>query len=1074
MQADLKPLFQAQYQLYLEGVPDITLEACEQKAQDQQISESTSFPDDFMAQLFWQFPGLPPVTLVKTRDSVSTYSPVSGVMRLKHSSSTPEACFREVQKCLVDHQWHQNGLPLDPPERHDILLSALFRIWQRGYAMARLQMGIPDDIYPMTPAEKNSLSLRENQPLIEAAIALLEAGNFAASPVLYRELRQKLKTDLDSINTVDKSPDRKSTPQKSTPQKSTLQKSTLQKSTLQKSTLQKSTLQKSTLQKSTLQKSTLQKSTLQEQWQENQHKLASYLPASDSKEQSVEVGKGTEALLLNLSKKASDDDVTVERTFPDYPVTQYRTYVLVPKIDDDGHVTTVRNGFGRQGFDWATPAPFTDKYSLSLSEKQGRITSSCLPNVWTPLPGLSHRPQSELVALSTSPEGQVDVVRDRATDLYLFRWQPNESLQVCEADKIMKITLNMVLQEREQKPSASLSSGFQPISCPPPLQKALDELMALDELTAQQPDLKEILDHGHPEDQVKAIKTLVSSFMSLDYNFDASYSDVHMLSGILRQTPGPGYYRSLAFWSLATGCGIPCRITGNDTSHLWCEYSLDGGYCWQSMDPGNKSPTDGKGKIIEEEPDYQKLESEKPDEFEKLLASNWNISQYSPEKIAHYMKTIVPGSKQFKKLYRKLHHLIAFHISPNGPVSVAFVKELLQDYHLQGCLQENLLARLLNALQDYKSVNPQVSLCYQELWNFIVKDRRWVTAQTSPNGLINMGIDPNEVEIDYFQKALTTTLKRGTDIKISTQSESEHCSAHRKHLADCGAEFFTPLLDRTLLGEVPGEGYRELPPGKLDPTRLARHQPCFRQSATKPALRPALIVAPTSLDCSLIGMFIKQALTGLTRELAKEELCIPGCHLSPVVSTSRLLQTFLTQQVHRAFLTFFYHKAGGKEGDLKLLYPADRKPQKSSGHEADPGTTTVVEAEPNLPARAGVFKPDTEAEFLTLAQESREAFNTYDDQLLSEAWVRKGFNDGSLCLVTNNMLKVFANEFFQEIDWASLVKKTRTSQAFKEYVENARKQKKEEYATLCAFKPDEQPYFTPVDQVNLVIDDFLS
>ena len=397
------------------------------------------------------------------------------------------------------------------------------------------------------------------------------------------------------------------------------------------------------------------------------------------------------------------------------------------------------------------------------------------------------------------------------------------------------------------------------------------------------------------------------------------------------------------------------------------------------------------------------------------------------------MKTIVPGSEQFKELYRNLNNLIAFHISPNGPVSVAFVKELLQDYHLQGYLQGNLLSDLFNALNRYKSVNSHFSRCYQELWDFVVKDRRWLTAQTSPDGLINMGIDPNEVEIDYFQKALTTTLKRGTDIEILTQSESEHCSAHRKHLADCGAEFVTPLLDRTLLGEVPGEGYRELPPGKLDPTRLARHQPCFRKSATKPALRPALVVAPTSLDRSLlIEMSIEQALTGLTREVEEKEVYFPGCHLSPVVFTSGLLQEFLTQQVHRAFLTFFYHKAGGKEGGLKLLYPADRKPQKSSGFAVDLGTTTVVEAKPNLPTRTGVLKPDTEAEFITLAQGSRGEFNTYNDQLLSEAWVRKGFNDGSLSLVTNSMLKVFANEFFQQIDWAPLIKETRTSQAFKE------------------------------------------
>ncbi len=1001
---DLKKLeacFEAQYRLYLNNISGLTVEKCQPVSPGSIKSMQSLFSDDEMLQLYRSIESLPPVRIREATSSC--YDPQAGVMTISDQHQSRDARALEIQRLLIENEWRNQGLSVESPEPEDGLLSAIYRTWQRKFSKSILREKCPSNLYRLSHSESQTFNLAENRPFINSAIAMLEKHDFKPSPMVFRALKRLL----------------------------------------QKPALIPETKLSSTV-------------------------IAVEEPM-DVPSMSTEPGLG---LLRTLSISTKDHikreslteklipinyDMCIDRTFPDHHSENNRVAVIAPEIQDNGEVITVENRFGVLGYDWVEPGKFNVSQSLSLSEKLGLQTIHCIPDTWIPLHGLRNKPHSSLKAASIDQNGALEVIRDRSTGMYLFRWHPEESIP-----SGTKISITFVLEELEFGSSPQLLSGYQEKTCPATLKVQLDSLAVSNDF------LKNLQAIATPDDKIRSITGYCKGFENLEYCMDKSNNN--MLTEIINQKPGPSYFRSLAFWTLASWCNIPCRVVKNDIGGYWCEFSLDGACHWKPVQLGSKDEK-SEGQLKENKSGFPDVVKDDAEKFQNTMLSFDMTDKSNAKNVAHYIRTIKPGSKEFILLYQRLPLLIGKCISESGDFSVEFIKGQLVAYHQCNVLDDQFLTQMFTVLKWAKKHNSSAIQCYQELWDYVVKDQKWLSPASAPDGTQHIYVE-DLIAADYFEKVLTTSLERGTDIHITPEPEGQTDADAEMNeiIGNSLKEMNTPQLNNALYGDVPGDIYCDVPPGVLSISRLARQQPAFKQSALKPSLRPAMVLVPSMHRNKELKQSIEKRLKERIRDTSYQETEVP-LNLAYRIPESEILNEFLTKQIHKAFLANFYNRSGGLEGNLKVLFPANNKEQMENKSEKLPDLFL-----PDVPNKPGFLKPATSSEFVKLAQISDDKFVNYNPELLSKIHVRQGFRESDLCLVTSSMMNSFQMEYIKCIAWPSLIDGARKSRAFKIFLEKRIAQEKINYEYGYKNYADSGSNMTeciPVEEYSPIIDDFV-
>ena len=141
-----------------------------------------------------QLPG--PVSILKGINN--HYNALEGIITLKDSSSRSETeLMTDTIRLLAENAWVKKGLPITPPDHHNILFSACYKRWQQTFAAEFLpQFPKPLDLFPMTKEEEDTLKIPENQSIIAT---LEELFHSPPDTQQLLEFRNSLYKQVDAI-----------------------------------------------------------------------------------------------------------------------------------------------------------------------------------------------------------------------------------------------------------------------------------------------------------------------------------------------------------------------------------------------------------------------------------------------------------------------------------------------------------------------------------------------------------------------------------------------------------------------------------------------------------------------------------------------------------------------------------------------------------------------------------------------------------------------------------------------------------------------------------------------------------
>ena len=742
---------------------------------------------------------------------------------------------------------------------------------------------------------------------------------------------------------------------------------------------------------------------------------------------------------------SSPHDKTIPKIYLDHDHTQQRIRIIRPEIDDDGRLYLVEGEFGLEGFNWLTPDPFDESRVLSPSEVQGHYQVEAIPGDWVIIPGLKEFPHAMLRTLSGYIDGAIihgtiEAVHDRYSGLNLFRWLPPDHIAPTPGYVPIEIRFTM----EKVHPSGTKETMLvrhQPVDPSQLLVASLNR----DE--AAGPRLREIQTAPSLKDKVTATRDFVMSFRAAPELEKKQGSDHTRLIEIISKGPGPSYYRTLAFWSLLSTLGIPSRIAGNQSSHHWGEYSLDGGYTWIPVDLGGDEPRGGT--LREDKGAFPALSREQvPDP----LDISFHPEKIEPERAVRILSSMGPDSKWFGDLYEALPELLHHHLPRGNALTLDIVKEKLQEYHRKGALTHNLMKAILEKLNT-----PTTREYHDALWKFMVLDNKWLSSDLHAKGISYLSDSPDDLvsghpaQSSYYLETLTTRLERGRDIIIELPGEDEDDDKFPDE-ADIMDKYMPPEmlpgLASLLYGELPRADYRPVPPGSINIPRLVRQQPAFRQTAAKPALRPTMIISPLRVYHRYIEYVIEQKIAPFVNKTPRHTPRFDR-YSEP---RSQLLTDFMVHITNRAFLRYLYQFSGGAEGNLKLLYPSGPMPFLTVKLNMDSDRSRQhieswnrVDKRKNTPLKPGYLIPRSLEEFMTASRAGR---NYYDSALLSRAWLSKGFSEPALSVLNQLQIDQLMVEFVEHIDFPGLMRELLPSDCFLQY------QAKEEERIRSRYKYD--------------------
>ena len=1032
----MQNLFAAHYRLYTDHLKDFDLTSCLNDMDEaMDINANRVVSSEMLRDIYQSLPDFPPVVFRK--GIIDSYDSKAGILELKEGSS--DACDqkRRITRLYLMDKWTSQGLTEEMPDNGGVLLSALYHYWQHEFFRQLLDKSEVNTLVPLSREEQRTLQLIENEPYAVRANSLLEARQYVPDPVLYFDLKRLLLTPVKKLKPEEKA------------------------------------------------------NTIESRMTETRAMLKklSIEDATFSKIKTLE----PESIPLLSKISANPDDKKVSKIFKDYGLNEQR--LKVTRLSLCGNkIHMVSDDYGSNGYDWVEYESFSARGHLQACETMGQTEALVAPGVWTPLPGLKDIPGARLKALGVELidsddqlEG-IEVVRDRANDQFLYRFSTISESTISEStisestisestisestisestiseDEELNVIVTFVLELDRPKSTPNCSSFLSshiPVDADPKLRNALDSNSAVEQI------LDELKNETNIKTQLRKLQYYVGTFR---YQGAIIGRGVEKLQNIFIQKPAPSYYRTLVFWSIATHLGIPCRIVAGQTMSRWLECSYDAGFTWEVFETYGTEPLGGE--LSEADTAMPELEKDElPDEMDL----RFKLTEYSPEKLINLVKTALPGSKAFDYMYHDLPEAIAQCISEDGPLTLEVLKERLAFYHTRGVLTHKLMSTLLKALSDKDAASK--TKFYAPVWRFLV-EQKWLRKDVYPDGIHTQSEDINDVTASdplqqgYYEEALTTLLEEGRDIHVSV--EDKWLKPSSKELDDIVTQNsmteISPILVDALYGESPQDSYSETSPGVLNIPRLVRHYPAFRRSALKPAIRPALLPVSLMISWDDVDKFLTEKLSGMLKQSEAKK----SKHRTAMTKSS-ILVSLLNRYLVRGFFSYLYRHSGGEDSKLRLLFPRAPEPSISMGDSSQAAEewTKDPRERANHALKPGYFAPASREGFLAMMMKGDDRYN---EDLLSEVWLRKGFAEPNLSLLREDVLIQLLNQYANSFNYQKLFAETLKTSAFQEKLEERKKYVMDRYSSSFESysEEDRQKYnIVPVGEFEPIIDDII-
>ncbi len=763
------------------------------------------------------------------------------------------------------------------------------------------------------------------------------------------------------------------------------------------------------------------------------------LPAVDASDESMDTEEKSISfpppVMIPLSSCCSEKGkrVRISQTFPGEDYTSVRESLITPAIDSNGGLVFAVNPLGQSGFSILDCVNFNPEKGMHDSQFQSRQTLRA-DGQWHVLSAHKCCLQAYPKSIGSTPAMTVEIIKDRASGLFLARTR-NEGKVTADT-----VLLDIIFDSIE---TTGDHSTFLRDSNPPYFSPAAADLA----ISAV---------NNHYGDKINAIRealegcTSMQEKISMITAFCTSGTNLEPLTmtqdayeqwqALLNNQPMTPEHRCLVFWALANYCSIPCRIgQGPGKGNVWVEILQSGSVLWK---------VHGLGGTIEN-PD---MILETPSEFpEKKRYNTLGLSSdiidraysfssgqpYSPEEVKILLSEIKPGAPDYYTVSLVAPRLIAINISRSGPVTPDLAKAWLKSYVEAGKTFDHReqvkdkLPQLLQTLHERAgSGTPDKSdeLCsiYHELAAFILSNK-WLPTGCLANDIHTLLDQPVKsrdalaAKSAFYREQLTRRLKLDRDIRRARQGDKLARNKLDPDVLEAVSQMLigqtAPELIKQLHAEVPGVEYARTPPGRPCLVRMLRRLPAFQRSTTISTTRPALVVTPTLPYSSVFSSAVQKG-------IAKPDLSVNMFQNK----RSGLFADYIQKYVRFAFLKYLYETSGGASGRMQSLCI----------HETSHRFTKPL-YDPYKPETSGIFTPENVDEFYELNCSDTHNHVDVDERRLNNTWIKEGFNESSLCLLTQAVVKKCAKNYLDGADWKCLLKTVETLPHWQKHVENEKK-----------------------------------
>ena len=975
----LRSVFQRQYRFYTDHADQL-------QPGDYQVNSTPALPaaplsEEQQLKLYQDIAVLPPVNFRVGAGKL--YNSRENVFTLPAAAFGQPSLRKEVVRLFMESAWRQHGLPLKTPDEKDILLSALYHLWQQNFFVRHFpEEASAEWIHKLLSEEETlTLNIQKNQLLIQAARKFLIESDFLPSQANYIQLRTILKEQPTATETGS------------------------------------------------------EPAGIQTINFPNAPSLSLVGIPDAATRHLADMNNGyRQATTAERTKKAHYN------VFLKHTIESERRKVVYPELNN-AQLTLQKDIFGSLGYDGVVPEALTESYLKKSFEVLGYMTLNVGPGKWTPLPGLKMHPNAWLNAISVRIPGaeylSVQVIRDRKTGIFLFSYEENS--QAMEADKLCEgrsreIELTFTLDTREHS-ATPLSRRLMPYQSD--FHKSEEFEAVLDHELFKKFKRENRLRSFDGQEKVNHFLSVVGQKFNSDDAciFEEDFeNDVERLATIFLNTPNLSFYRTLAFWLLAIDQGIPVRMVEGSFDCFWCEYSLDGGYTWQIADPGGQSK--GSCDIQAVDPEFPPIEKSK---FNTDVLGH--IRDASPDAMAEWLQMVEPDTPIYNGVLYSLEEFMNCHLTETGPFSTEQLKEILEVIYSHGRLTIQEMLKILKTLQKIDKKNK--TLFYNAIWQFFVNEKAWLSLSQAPRGLsyykdFDVVDQANPTILRYFDSSLGYKLQEGVDIHFDPNADSRYKMTSEESLELVRQHTpgkLLPKFQTMLSGLTMRTGYRDNPPGDISIERLLEGLPAYRTTDLKPQKR-ALLYSPVP---SFIGSWFKM------KEYLKQHKHLWGEETVDDGIQINIFEPYLHTHLQYAFFQYLFDYAGGREGTLKMFFPADHQPEeidtvrrvgKKTYFGKKDETVYNPQRKTNTPLRAGYIYPKSILQMgLLLDCLPRESLTP------PISWLKKIYRQTDILLLhKDTVFYPVLMEFLDSIDFPDLVAALKKSNAYKKYKEEKKQE----------------------------------
>ena len=950
--------FQNLYRFYIDHDKSFSMDAIKVNRLPPQPLPLVS--DQQWKMLYQKNPLMPPVTF--KAQSGELYDNASREFVLSPTIFSENRVIATAEKLFMETSWKQNGLPLEPPDEHDLLLAALYHRWQEKFYRHHFHSAAESAQWLsdlLSEEEKETLKIPDNQHYVQAADLVIEKNNYKPEVKKYHKLRVLLK-----------------------------------------------------------------------QTHYTAKQGVSGMPAANIKYQSEKVVTYS-ALHGQIARRLTEIAAPMKYTtiFQGIKASHER-HEVETQLMDENTLLLVSNDFGSQGYDYVKPAALDLTYRIRKTEKLGAYKVSVHPDQWYPLPGLKQWPNAWLSAISVK-HGEdrlpIRVHRDRATGFFLF--SPDIS-QVSMED----VDVTYILETREQGKDSQLQqfrvylpSDYETT----PFREVFESA-----------DYKQFTSKLKARDAVQQVKELQKAINEQFVNdvLPSCEDDIENLKAFFSKKPALSFAGAQAFWVRAIELGIPVRLVTGETDLYWCEYSLDGGYTWQTTNLHGAQ----KGITLEEvAPVYPSL-----DEATYNVKDLRNLEKVAPTQMSDWLDIVRPNSARYNGLISRIPQFISAHLTENGLFSVNELKALMEKVYNQGGGTKTFIARILNQLSivdDENIKSGQPTSFVKSIWMFLVVEKKWLSTKEVPFilGSMSEAAIPDEsssLVTQYYNDVLASPLKEGVDFTIDVNRSGELEGVTKASFAlvkQWMPKQPLPGLNALLAGHRIQAGYHKKPPGVINVSRLISDRPAFRAAELSPHKRE--VILPSNLSRLHYSWIDEDILNRYQHLWQSETVSVSSSSFSSSSSqiVVNVFEPYLIKNLRYAFQTYLFNLAGGKEGTLKVIFPEVKLPREdfdpTHDWESDSNTFQMVDIpikpHPNTLLKAGYLRPKNVEQMIALSGD----YYRFESLTPPTLWLKQIYNQQDLLLLKRELLSGVMKEFFEHIDMSSLIRSLLESDEYKNF-----------------------------------------